>query len=220
MPSIERPNIVVTMSDQQRTGSLACYGNVFVQSPHIYALEEGGVRFDDGFTPFPLCTPSRAALWTGRMPHTHGIMDCIYGVADAFAESPPPRDIVRPSRARRLSQRLFWQVASWLKATRKHTPLGRVQLGGWPLGRRQAGFPRRALSAGTTDRPHVRVPAATHGGHAAVLCRAELLPATRAVHSAETVIRPLSRQRYLQAGLLRSGNRDRRLCGPDSCDAG
>ena len=81
------------MSDQQRTDSLACYGNVFVHSPNIDRLASEGVRFLDGFSPYPLCTPARAALWTGTYPHLHGIMDCVYGIADAFESSPVPTTV-------------------------------------------------------------------------------------------------------------------------------
>ena len=89
----ERPNIVVILSDQQRSDSLACYGNVFVRSPNIDRLASQGVRFIDAFTPFPLCTPARASLWTGTWPHLHGIMDCVYGIDDAFERSPAPTTV-------------------------------------------------------------------------------------------------------------------------------
>ena len=89
----DRPNILVIMSDQQRTDSLACYGNVFVHSPNIDRLASEGVRFLDGFSPYPLCTPARAALWTGTYPHLHDIMDCVYGIEDAFERSPAPTTV-------------------------------------------------------------------------------------------------------------------------------
>ena len=87
----DRPNILVILSDQQRSDSLACYGNVFVHSPNIDRLASEGVRFLDAFTPFPLCTPARASLWTGTYPHLHDIMDCVYGIDDAFERSPATR---------------------------------------------------------------------------------------------------------------------------------
>jgi arylsulfatase A-like enzyme len=89
----KRPNIVLIMSDQQRPDSLACYGNCFVDTPNVDALAAGGVTFMDAFTPFPLCTPARAALWTGMMPSFHGIMDCVYGIDDAFFASPRPQTV-------------------------------------------------------------------------------------------------------------------------------
>ena len=91
MPGL--PNILVILSDQQRSDSLACYGNVFVHSPNIDRLASEGVRFLDAFTPFPLCTPARASLWTGTYPHFHDIMDCVYGIDDAFERSPAPTTV-------------------------------------------------------------------------------------------------------------------------------
>jgi choline-sulfatase len=88
-----RPNIVLIMSDQQRPDSLACYGNCFVDTPNVDALSSAGVTFLDAFTPFPLCTPARAAMWTGMMPSFHGILDCVYGIDDAFLLSPRPRTV-------------------------------------------------------------------------------------------------------------------------------
>ena len=78
------PNILFIMSDQQRPDSLGCYGNCFVDSPHIDALAAGGAVFDNAFTPFPLCTPARAALWTGLYPHVNKITDCGFQIEDCF----------------------------------------------------------------------------------------------------------------------------------------
>ena len=89
----DRPNILVILTDQQRSDSLACYGNVFVRSPNLDRLASEGVRFLDAFTPFPLCTPARASLWTGTYPHLHDIMDCVYGIDDAFERSPAPTTV-------------------------------------------------------------------------------------------------------------------------------
>jgi len=83
----DRPNILLVMSDMQRWDALGCYGNVFVQTPNIDRLAERGVRFAKCFTPFPLCTPARATLWSGVYPHTHNVIGNVYGVDNAFARS-------------------------------------------------------------------------------------------------------------------------------------
>lgn len=79
------PNILLIMSDMQRWDALGCYGNVFVQTPHIDRLAGSGTRFAKCFTPFPLCTPARATLWTGLYPHAHNVIGNVYGVDNAFA---------------------------------------------------------------------------------------------------------------------------------------
>ncbi|MHB8730756.1 MAG: sulfatase family protein [bacterium] len=81
----ERPNIVLIMSDQQRYDSLACNGNKFVVTPELDRLAEQGARFTKCFTPFPVCTPARASMWTGVYPHAHGVIENVYGIDNAMA---------------------------------------------------------------------------------------------------------------------------------------
>ena len=71
----QRPNIVLICTDQQRMDALACYGNRFVESPRVDGLALAGTRFTHAFTPWPVCTPARATMWTGVYPHQHGVID-------------------------------------------------------------------------------------------------------------------------------------------------
>ncbi len=68
-----RPNIVIVMTDQQRWDTLGAYGVVPIRTPHLDALAAGGALFEQAFVPIPLCTPSRACLFTGQYPTRHGI---------------------------------------------------------------------------------------------------------------------------------------------------
>jgi uncharacterized sulfatase len=43
-----------------------------MQTPHLDQLAAGGVRFDAAYTASPVCTPARAAIFTGTYPHTNG----------------------------------------------------------------------------------------------------------------------------------------------------
>ncbi len=65
-----RPNILWLCSDQQRWDTLGCYGNPFVETPHLDRLARGGVQFANAFCQSPVCTPSRASFLTGRYPRT------------------------------------------------------------------------------------------------------------------------------------------------------
>ena len=60
-----RPNVILVMTDDQGYGDLACYGNPFVETPHLDQLYAQSVRLVD-FHVDPVCTPTRAALLTGR----------------------------------------------------------------------------------------------------------------------------------------------------------
>lgn len=81
----KRPNIVLVLSDQQRSDSLASYGNRFTVTPGTDAMAAAGKSFDAAFTPWPVCTPARGTMWTGVYPHAHELIDNLYGVDNAFA---------------------------------------------------------------------------------------------------------------------------------------
>ncbi len=61
------------MTDQQKADSLALYGNSHTRTPAIDALAERGVVVDGAICNYPACTPARAAVMTGRYPHTTGV---------------------------------------------------------------------------------------------------------------------------------------------------
>ena len=81
----QHPNFLIIISDQQRWDSLACNGNVFTQTPNLDAMAARGVNFQLPFTPFPVCTPARASMWTGVYPNKHGITYNRYGIDDVIS---------------------------------------------------------------------------------------------------------------------------------------
>ncbi len=83
---IVKPNIIFIMTDQQRWDSLACNGNDFASTPNIDALAAQGVRCTNSFTPWPVCSPARATVWTGVYPHKHKVQFNVYGIENAFEE--------------------------------------------------------------------------------------------------------------------------------------
>jgi len=68
-----RPNILYIFTDQQYAQSMSCTGNPHVKTPAMDSVARRGVRFDNTYCTYPLCTPSRASMFTGRMPHELGI---------------------------------------------------------------------------------------------------------------------------------------------------
>ena len=54
-----RPNVLVIHVDQHRIDCLGAYGNADIRTPHIDAIAADGVRFENSFCPYPVCTPSR-----------------------------------------------------------------------------------------------------------------------------------------------------------------
>lgn len=70
----KKPNIVVYLSDDHGWEYLGCYGNAYIQTPHLDSLAKDGIRFTNTFTPTPTCAPSRSTLYTGLYPARHGAM--------------------------------------------------------------------------------------------------------------------------------------------------
>ena len=67
-----KPNIVVFLADDLGYGDLACYGNPILKTPNIDKLSGEGVRLTDCHSGGTVCSPSRAALLTGRNPYRSG----------------------------------------------------------------------------------------------------------------------------------------------------
>ncbi len=68
-----RPNVLFIMADQFRTKTMTGLGDG-IETPNIDRIREQAVFFSDAACTSPLCTPSRASLATGKMPHLCGVM--------------------------------------------------------------------------------------------------------------------------------------------------
>lgn len=66
------PNIVIIVSDDLGYGDLGCYGGKEIRTPHLDALARDGVRLTSAYAAAPVCSPTRAALITGRYPQKSG----------------------------------------------------------------------------------------------------------------------------------------------------
>lgn len=67
-PHPERPNIIFILADDLGYTDLSCYGNPMNQTPHIDSLARRGIRFTQAYAASPVCSPSRAAILTGKHP--------------------------------------------------------------------------------------------------------------------------------------------------------
>jgi arylsulfatase A-like enzyme len=72
-----RPNLVVFVADDLGARDLGSYGSTFYETPHLDRLAREGTRFTRAYAACPVCSPTRAALLTGRYPQRTRITDYI-----------------------------------------------------------------------------------------------------------------------------------------------
>lgn len=69
----DRPNFVIIYADDLGYGDLSCYGHPSIRTPHLDRMAAEGMRFTEFYSAAEVCTPSRAALMTGRYPVRNGM---------------------------------------------------------------------------------------------------------------------------------------------------
>lgn len=75
------PNVVFVLVDDLGWADLGCYGSSYYQTPHLDLLAKRGVRFTQAYAASPVCSPTRAAIMTGKHPARLNITDWIPGSA-------------------------------------------------------------------------------------------------------------------------------------------
>jgi arylsulfatase A-like enzyme len=73
----EKPNVVFFLVDDLGQRDLGCYGSTFYETPNVDRLAKQGALFTNGYAACPVCSPTRAAVQTGRWPQRTGVTDYI-----------------------------------------------------------------------------------------------------------------------------------------------
>lgn len=122
LPSVaepdKRPNIILIMADDLGYGSLGCYGNAEIKTPNIDGLAAAGMRFTDFQSNGPMCSPTRAAILTGRYPQR-----CAWVGDDELSP------VFREQRQKNLAQRWAWGISP-----NELTIAGQLQQAGYRTG--------------------------------------------------------------------------------------
>ncbi len=90
------PNVVFILVDDLGWKDLGSYGSEFYDTPNLDSLAKEGIRFTNAYSAHPVCSPTRAAIMTGKDPVRVGITDWIPGMGTERAPDPqlvPPEDI-------------------------------------------------------------------------------------------------------------------------------
>ncbi len=69
----DKPNIIIIMADDMGYGDLSCYGSTLISTPNLDKMASEGIKFTDFHSNGPVCSPTRAAILTGKYQQRVGI---------------------------------------------------------------------------------------------------------------------------------------------------
>ena len=145
LPAADKPNIVLIFADDLGINDLGCYGRKDQRTPNLDKLATQGMRFTSAYCAQPICSPSRAALMTGKCPARLHITNFLPGRADA-----PTQKLKQP----RIEGQLpldEWTIAELLKGAGYATGLfGKWHLGGAEHSPTAQGFDEVVMPPGNT----------------------------------------------------------------------
>jgi arylsulfatase A-like enzyme len=130
-----RPNIVFVLADDLGINDLRCYGRGEHVTPHLDRLASQGMRFTSAYCAQPICSPSRAAIMTGKSPARLHLTTYLPGRRDA-----PTQKLLHPEIRKELPLEET-TLAERLKAAGYATAcIGKWHLGQRGFGPREQGF--------------------------------------------------------------------------------
>lgn len=68
-----KPNIIIILTDDQPPNTTGLADNLIIKTPNIDSLGNPGFYLKNTYSPEGICSPSRASIWTGKLPHNHGV---------------------------------------------------------------------------------------------------------------------------------------------------
>lgn len=82
--NIQKPNILLIITDQQTADAMSCVGNKYLHTPAMDKLASSGILFKRNYVTQPLCSPWRSSFVTGAYPHEIGTISNGRPIRDGF----------------------------------------------------------------------------------------------------------------------------------------
>jgi arylsulfatase A-like enzyme len=130
-----RLNVIVILADDLGWADLGCYGSTYHKTPHLDRLAAAGARFTHAYAAAPVCSPTRAALMTGKYPARLNLTDWLPGRPDR-----PDQKLLRPVINQELPASEVTLAAALKAAGYATGHVGKWHLGGTGAGPLQRGF--------------------------------------------------------------------------------
>jgi arylsulfatase A-like enzyme len=148
-----KPNIVFILADDLGINDLHCYGRQDHRTPNLDGLARQGMRFTSAYCAQPICSPSRAAILTGKAPARLHLTTYLPGRPDCVAQKVLHPEIqMQVPLAEKMIPKYF-KDAGYVSAA-----IGKWHVGGQGYGPREHGFDRYHPGQANTT------PSATEGG--------------------------------------------------------
>ena len=140
----EKLNVVLILADDLGWTDLACFGSDLHETPHLDRLAQTGMRFTQSYSACTVCSPTRAALLTGKYPARLHITDWIPG---AMPDNPK---LLVPDWTKHLPHEETTLAELFKSAGYSTASIGKWHLGGEEYYPEKQGFD---LNLAGTDKP-------------------------------------------------------------------
>jgi arylsulfatase A len=119
-----KPNVVLILVDDMGWADLGCYGSTFHETPNLDRLARRSMKFTNAYAACPVCSPSRAAIMTGKHPARLHLTDWLPGRTDRVSQK-----LLRPL----IRQELPLEEVTLAEAL-KPSDYATASIGKWHLG--------------------------------------------------------------------------------------